>query len=181
MVMKMRYVPILLAGALSGCLSVPNRADSPVPLATNVDLAQFMGYWFVIAHIPPSLDRDAYDAVESYRLEDDGRIATTYRRRHGSHDAKLETSRPTGYVVAGTNNALWGMRFLPLIAAEYRIAHLSPDGAVTIIGRSDLDYVWLMSRSPAMGEADYARYVSLMQSWGYDTSKLERIPHRAKP
>lgn len=173
-----RRSSILVAALLAGCLSVPNRPHSPVPLVPAVDLPRFMGDWYVIAHIPTVLDRSAYNAIETYRLEEDGRVATTYRNRQGGFDGKRKVMTPTGHVIPGTGNALWGMQFVPLVRAEYRIAHLEPDYSVTIIGRSELDYVWLMSRSPMMSEADYRRYERLMSSWGYDTSKLVRVPQR---
>ena len=166
---------LLLLGA---CTSIPLNPTSPVPLAPAVDLPRFMGDWYVIAHIPTFLDRTAHNAVENYKLEDDGRIATTYRNRKGGFDGELKVMTPTGHVVAGTGNALWGMSFVPLVRGEYRVAHLEPDYSVTIIGRSDLDYVWMMSRSPEMSDADYARYTQLIASWGYDMSKLLRVPQR---
>lgn len=154
-------------------------APLPVPLVDSVDLPRFMGDWYVIAHIPPDADRTAHNGVESYRLEN-GRIETTYRRRLGSFDAPIETDTPTGYVEEGTGNALWGMRFywwFPF-KLEFRISHLEPDYSVTIIGRSKRDYVWLMSRTPQMSDADYAKYVALMKSWGYDPAQLVRMPQR---
>lgn len=171
-------IAVLAGLLLQGCLAVPLRPDSPVPLARDVDLPRFMGDWYVIAHIPAFADRDPYNAVESYRLEADGTIATTYTRRDGGFDGEVETATPTGTVIPGTGNALWGMQFFPLVRAEYRIAHLTPDYGVTIIGRSDLDYVWLMSRKPAMSDADYARYLALIGSWGYDLRKVKRVPQR---
>ena len=175
--MMKRLLLCLLPALLAGCLSVPNRPDSPVPLARDVDLPHFMGDWYVIAHIPPSLDLGAQDAVESYAQAGDGEIAITYTRRDGP-GGDLKVSHPEGHVVDGTGNALWGVEFVPFVRAEYRIAYLSPDYAVTIIGRSDLDYVWLMSRSPSMDEAEYQGYVAMMKGWGYDTSHLVRIPHK---
>jgi apolipoprotein D and lipocalin family protein len=151
----------------------------PIPLVPSVDLPRFMGQWYVIGHIPPDSDRDAHNAVERYELRE-GRIETTYRRRPGSFEAQEKIETPTGYVVAGSGNALWGMRFwwwFP-IKLEYRIAHLEPDYSVTIIGRNKRDYVWLMSRTPQMSDADYDRYRVLIADWGYDTSKLVRIPQR---
>lgn len=168
---------LLLAG-LAGCMSVPNKPDSPVPLAKDVDLPRFMGDWYVIAHIPTFNDKDPYNAVENYRLADDGTVATTYTTRKGGFDGKPKKMTPTGHVIPGTGNALWGMQFVPLVRSEYRIAHLEPDYSVTIIGRSERDYAWLMSRKPAMDEADYRRYAALMASWGYDTSRLLKVPQR---
>lgn len=151
----------------------------PVPLAESVDLDRFMGDWYVIAHIPPDADRGAHNAVERYELRD-GRVETTYRRRLGGFDAPEKVEKPVGYIKPGTHNALWGMRFwwwFP-VRLEYRVSHIEPDYSVTIIARSKRDYVWLMSRTPEMSEADYERYRGLIASWGYDTSKLERVPQR---
>lgn len=174
-----RISPLLvLAALLQGCLAVPNRQDSPVPLARDVDLPRFMGDWYVIAHVPAFNDREPYNAVENYRLAEDGSIATTYTTRKGGFDGKPKRMTPTGHVVPGTDNALWGMQFVPLLRAEYRIAHLEPDYSVTIIGRSALDYVWLMSRTPALPPAEVQRYRQLMASWGYDTRKLRFVPQR---
>ena len=48
-----------------------------------VDLERFMGDWYVIANIPTFLEKGAHNAVESYALNDDGTIATTFVFRDG--------------------------------------------------------------------------------------------------
>ena len=72
----MSRVRHLLAGllVLAGCQSPPR---APLPLAQDVDLDRFMGDWYVIAATPTFMDRRAVDAVESYRRDADGSIATT--------------------------------------------------------------------------------------------------------
>ena len=47
-----------------------------------VDLERFMGDWYVIANIPTFIEEGAHNAVESYRLDDDGTIATTFTFRN---------------------------------------------------------------------------------------------------
>ena len=42
-----------------------------------------MGDWYVIANIPTFLEKDAYNAVESYRLDENGVIHTTFRFNKG--------------------------------------------------------------------------------------------------
>lgn len=152
----------------------------PVPLVEDVDLARFMGSWYVIAQITADSDRDAYNAVETYSMNKDGSIATVYRNRQGGFDGPEKTLTPTGYVAEGSNNALWGIRlywWLPF-KLEYRVSYLEPDYSVAIIARSKRDYVWLFSRKPDMSNADLVRYTALIASWGYDSSKLRRVPQR---
>jgi apolipoprotein D and lipocalin family protein len=70
------------------------------------------------------------------------------------------------------------MRFVWPIKADYRIVYLDDDYTKTIIGRQDRDFVWIMARTPTISALDYDQLVSLVESLGYDTSKLERVPQR---
>ncbi len=151
---------------------------TPIPPVDHVDLPRFMGDWYVIANIPTFLERESYDAVETYELRDDGKIQTTFRQRKGSFDAKVDTMRPVGTVREGTNNAIWGMQFVWPIKAEYVIVYVDEDYAQTIIGRSARDYAWIMARTPQISDADYAAHVERLKELGYDTSKLRRVPQR---
>lgn len=160
--------------ALCSCAAAPVR--EPLPLAKKVDLARFMGPWRVIAAIPASLERNAYDAVESYAMNPDGSIATTYTFREGAFDGKPKRYTPRGFVVDKVDNSTWGMRFIWPFKAEYLISYLKEDYSVTIIARSKRDYVWIMARTPSIAEEEYERLVAMVKGWGYDTSRLRRFP-----
>ena len=69
------------------------------------------------------------------------------------------------------------MQFIWPIKAEYRIAYLDENYQRTIIARNARDYVWIMARTPQMSDADYQALVNLVKGWGYDTSKLRKVPH----
>ena len=166
----------LAVAAVAACAT----SKPTLPAVPQVDLPRFMGDWYVIAHIPSRPERDAYDAVESYRLDADGRIRTTYTQRKGSFSAPVETMEPVGTVVEGTNNAVWGMQFVWPIKAEYVIVDLAPDYSRTIIGRSKRDYVWLMARAPQLPEPELQAAIARIKALGYDTSKLRMVPHAAR-
>jgi apolipoprotein D and lipocalin family protein len=57
----------------------------------SVDIQRFMGDWSVIANIPPWIEKGAHNAIESYRLDADGMIATTFTFRKGAFDGPLKT------------------------------------------------------------------------------------------
>jgi apolipoprotein D and lipocalin family protein len=50
----------------------------PIRTVESVDLKRFMGDWYVIACIPTFIETDAFNAVESYKLAEDGTIKTTF-------------------------------------------------------------------------------------------------------
>lgn len=163
---------------LGGCSS---PAHPPITLASKVDLPRFMGDWYVIANIPTFIEEGAHNAVESYRLQPDGTIATTFTFRAGSFDGPLKRYQPTGFVLDPTSNAVWGMRFVWPIKADYRIAYLSPDYRQTVIARQARDYVWIMAREPSIPEADYQALLDFVAAQGYDIAKVRRVPQRGSP
>lgn len=156
-----------------------SKKMNEIPLVNQVDLAKFMGDWYVIAVIPTAIETDAYNPVENYRLNDDGTIATTFTFNKGSFDGKTKKYEPVGFVRPNTGNALWGMQFIWPIKAEYRITYLDSTYQTTIIARNARDYVWLMARSPQISDAEYEKLTALIKSWGYDMSKLIKAPQQA--
>jgi apolipoprotein D and lipocalin family protein len=164
-----------LAMMLSACSSAPT-----IPTAKSVDLPRFMGDWYVIANIPTWPERDAYNAVESYKLDPDGSIATTFKFRKGAFDGPEKVMRPRGFVREGTGNAVWGMQFVWPIKAEYLVAYVNADYTQTIIARSALDYVWIMARTPTLLPDDYARLEQRVRDLGYDVSALQKVPQEGK-
>jgi apolipoprotein D and lipocalin family protein len=146
---------------------------------SHVDLERFMGDWYVIANIPTFLEKNSYSAIESYRLDDDGTIATTFTFRDGSFDGPVKTYRPRGFIRDRESNAVWGMQFIWPIKAEYLILYLNDDYTQTVIGRSKRDYVWIMARTASIPSDDYQRIIAFLDGVGYDTSKIQRVPQLA--
>lgn len=169
----MKAAFLVLAFALSGCAAMP-----PLKLAEKVDLPRFMGDWYVIASIPTFLEKGAHNAVESYRLEPDGRIATTFTFRKDGFDGEEKRMTPTGFVLDRESNAVWGMQFVWPIKADYRIVHVAPDYSTTVIAREKRDYAWIMARQPAIPEAQYRSLLGLLAAQGYDISKVRKVPQR---
>ena len=172
-----RLFAIMLSAllTLAGCQSTPR---APLPTVPRVDLQRFMGDWYVIANIPTYIEKGAHNAVESYRLDADGTIATTFTFRAGAFDGPEKRYTPRGYVLERESNAVWGMQFIWPIKADYRIVYLSGDYSQTVIARQARDYLWIMARAPSIPDADYERIVELVGRLGYDTSRIQRVPQR---
>lgn len=164
--------------ALSVVLLMSGCATEPEELATvdYVDLDRFMGDWYVIANIPTVIEKGAHNAVENYSMNDDGSIATRFTFRKDSFDGKEKEYNPKGFVTDTESNAVWGMRFIWPIKADYRVIYLDDDYSVTIIGRNKRDFVWIMAREPEMSDIRYDELVEFIESVGYDIAELRRVP-----
>ena len=92
-------VSALSLAVLAGCASAPDPNLKPVALVAKVDLPRFMGDWYVIANIPTSIEKGAHNAKDSYRLDADGTIATTFSFNADGFDGAYKTYHSRGYVV----------------------------------------------------------------------------------
>ncbi|MCG6939313.1 MAG: lipocalin family protein [Gammaproteobacteria bacterium] len=156
--------------------SCSNQPAKPIHTVDYVDLDRFIGNWYVIANIPTFIEKDAYNAIESYARNADGTIATTFTFSQGSADGERKQYNPTGFIVDKQSNALWGMQFIWPFKAEYRVIYLDDAYQTTIIGRSKRDYVWLMSRQSSIDDSSYTELLAFMESQGYDISKVQKVP-----
>lgn len=167
---------LVAAASLAGCQNSPQHG--PIRTAEFVDLARFMGDWYVLGNIPTFIEKDAFNAVESYALAKNGTIDTTFSFRKGGFDGKRKTYHPTGFIRDHQSNAVWDMQFIWPLKAEYRVLFVDPAYQQTIIGRSQRDYVWIMARTPSIPDEQYAKLVAMAVAEGYDATTIRRVPQR---
>ena len=140
---------------------------------SNIDLERFMGSWYVIANIPTFAEREAVNPVEHYRLNDDGTIATTFTFNKTHSEGTAKTLKMTGYANNEPNNGIWRMQWIWPIKADYRIAYLDDTYQFAIIGRNKRDYLWVMSRVPAIEEPKLEELLNIAVSLGYERTKIQ--------
>lgn len=174
--MPRRLAVPAIALLVAACASAPQRALPQLSLARDVDLARFMGDWYVIAAIPTVFERHAFNPMDRYSIAPDGTIATTYSYNAGTPDGPRRSMTSAGFVVPGSGNAVWEQQYVWPFRADYRIAYLDPDYTQVVVAREARDYVWIMARTPTIADASLARLTAFVAAQGYDASRLERAP-----
>jgi apolipoprotein D and lipocalin family protein len=139
----------------------------------NLDLKRFMGTWYVIASQPTYLEKDAFNPIENYVLNDDGTITTTFTFTKGQADGTARTLGMTGFVGDEPNNGVWAMQWIWPIKADYRIAYLDESYDYAIIGRNKRDYVWLMSRYPNVRSHKLEDLLKIAVNLGYERKNIK--------
>lgn len=151
----------------------------PINPVAHVDLSRFMGKWHVIATIPTVFEKNAYNAVETYKLQPDGNIDTTFHFLNGGFDKPEKSIHSTGFVKEGSGNAVWGVRVFWPIKAQYIVAYLKDDYSQTIVARDARDYTWIMARTPTISEADYDALLAKVKGWGYPMNNVRKVPQQS--
>lgn len=166
---------------LQGCNSMDKNLP-PQPTVERVELPRFMGKWYVIASIPTSFEKGAFNATEIYTWnESKKRIDVDFKFNKDGFDGKVKSIPQTAWVYNEKTNSEWRVRpFWPLSFA-YLIVDLASDYSDTIIGVPSRNYVWIMAREPQISDKRYEELVAKVKSLGYDLSKLQRVPQRPLP
>jgi apolipoprotein D and lipocalin family protein len=171
--MKKFFILFLLT--LTACSIQQKKSIEPV---SEIQLDAFMGDWYVLAHIPALIEKNAFNAIESYKyIEEKQEIETTFTFNHSDYDGPQKIYKPKGYIVPGTNNAVWGMQFIWPIKAQYIIAYIDEGYQNTIVARNKRDYLWFMSRKSDMTTEKKQWIYKKTEELGYDKNILRFVPH----
>lgn len=171
--MKKFFILFLLT--LTACSIQQKKSIEPV---SEIQLDAFMGDWYVLAHIPALIEKNAFNAIESYKyIEEKQEIETTFTFNHSDYDGPQKIYKPKGYIVPGTNNAVWGMQFIWPIRAQYIIAYIDEGYQNTIVARDKRDYLWFMSRKSDMTTEKKQWIYKKTEELGYDKNMLRFVPH----
>jgi len=154
-----------------GCAS-----NAPLPVPDHVKLDQFMGRWYVQGYTPIVVDKQAHNAIEHYRLDEDEKIQTTYQFRDGGFDGELKTYTPVGWVYDESTNAEWRMQFFWPFRSDYIIIHVDADYSETIVAHPGRSYAWIMTREPELSDANYERLLEKLVAVGYELEGIKRLP-----
>ena len=176
----MRRLTLLALIAALGCAGIVPRTDAQPPIrpVAQLDLSRFMGRWYVIASIPTRFESHAWNAVETYALQPDGNVYTSFRFNNGAADGPVKHIHSIGYVQPGTGNAVWGVQVFWFLKAQYIVAYLKPDYSEMIVARDARDYTWVMARTPTVSATDWDTLTTRLKTLGYDLSKLRRVPQQ---
>lgn len=174
---------ILLSGlslamlGLTACSTMPKKPPLvPVP---HVELASFMGDWYVVANIPYFAERDCVASVESYALLPDGNIDTVFTARKPDFDGKQIRVKTLGIVKNKQTNAEWQVQPIWPIRIAYLVIDLDPNYQFAVIGHPSRNYAWILSRTPKLPDATFDGILRRMAAQGYDTSRVAKVPQLA--
>lgn len=164
--------PALLASllALAACISL---AESGPPPATvpRVDLARYAGVWYEIARFPNSFqDRAGCEATRAiYMPNADGTVGVlnTCRGADGAERRAEGWARATD-----ASNARLRVTFFWPFFGDYWVIGLDPDYRWAVVGSPGRDYLWILSRTPALPAGAYSEALAVIRREGFDTTRL---------
>jgi apolipoprotein D and lipocalin family protein len=156
-----------LAGATG---SSPKDELEVVP---SVDLSRYVGQWYEIARLPNRFEKKCADSVTAtYTLRSDGNIEVVNRCRKAS--GEFTTARGKAKIVDKKTNARLKVTFFWPFYGDYWILDVGPNYEYAVVGDPSRDYLWILSRTPQIGETLYHQLLTKMAARGFKTDRMIR-------
>lgn len=153
-------------------------SDRPVRTVSSLDLERYAGRWYEVARYPNRFQKScAGEVTANYERLEDGRVRVVNRCRRA--DGSVNQAEAVAQVVEGAANARLKVRFapgwlsfLPFVWANYWVIGLADDYRWAVVATPDRKYLWILSRTPQMSEADRTAADAIIEDNGFDLSRL---------
>jgi apolipoprotein D and lipocalin family protein len=149
---------LLTAVSLTGCTAVPNG----VRVVAGFELDRYLGTWYEIAR---------------YRMRDGGGVSVVNR---GYNVAKGKWQEATGkaYFVGESNLGQLKVSFFGPFYGGYNIIELDKDNyQYTLVAGPDRDYLWILSRTPELGNDVLSALVNKAEALNFPVDELIYVDH----
>lgn len=173
--------------------SSPGPTLAPLQALPALDVASYMGTWYQVLWIPNRFQKQCVsDTAATYRDLGNGTVEVTNRCRtaDGRSDSVVGVARPPAEVARIEAGKLQPARlevsFLPAWLrwtgigwGAYWVVDLAPDGRYAIVSEASREYLWVLSRKPALTAEDEAAVKATLTRLGFDLAKVQPHPHGA--
>jgi lipocalin len=161
--MKKMFFMALAAMFLSAC----DATEIDNSTVKSVDLNRYVGRWYEIAKFDHIFERGLDFAMANYTLREDGKIDVL---NTGVKDGRAKDAKG----IAKTTNisGLLKVSFFGPFYSDYRILMLDTNYQYVLVGGSNENYLWILSRTPQLDDATRSLILAEAEKRGYNTSKL---------
>lgn len=154
----------LLTLTLCSSLSPQDKLDNST--VGKVDLDRYSGVWYEIARKPHFFEKGMTNVKTTYTLRPDGKIDV---RNEGLKNGKTKVTKGK----ARTTDVPGQLKVTFFVfPAEYNIMELAPDYSYAVIGGSNDNYLWILSRTPTMDAELLEGIYTRLRQRGYDLEDL---------
>lgn len=153
---------------LSACTGIP-KGITPVE---GFETDKYLGTWYEIARLDHGFERGLDNVTATYSLRGDGGIKVL-NRGYEIKKSEWDNAEGKAYFVDSADTGHLKVSFFGPFYASYVIFDLDKKSySQAYISGNSKKYLWYLSRTPTVTEAEKARFVKMATSKGFDTDAL---------
>jgi apolipoprotein D and lipocalin family protein len=177
---KITLVCAALLAALAGCASIP-AGLGPLRVVGTVDPQRYIGRWYEVARFQHGFESDIVGATAEYSLNADGTIAVVNSGFKKTLDGAYSEVKAVARIPDPAQPARLKVKFFGLFESDYLIFGLdSASYSWALVGEDSRDYLWFLSRTPAIDDALFEQMKGMAEAQGYKLDKLYKVPQKER-
>lgn len=165
---RIRVILVLAVGFLAGCTGVP-EGIRPVQ---NLEVDRYLGTWYEIARLDHSFEEGLSRVSAEYELKEDGSIVVT-NRGYDAGEGRWSEAEGRAVFVDDRKSGHLKVSFFGPFYSSYVVFELDRQGYdYAYITGYNRDYLWFLSRTPTVSDAQMANFREGARAEGFDLSEL---------
>ncbi|MHC1705535.1 MAG: lipocalin family protein [Tenuifilaceae bacterium] len=169
------FLSLIALLIITSCDNNAKTQSLSMKTVKNVDLKRYMGVWYEIARFPHSFEKGLVGVSATYTLKENGKVEVLNQGYKGTLDGKLKKAKGFAKVPNPSEPGRLMVYFFWPFGGEYLILDLDENYQHVLVGSSNLNYLWILSRNPKMEDSTYNDLVNKAKLLGFDTSKLDLV------
>ena len=168
-----KLATLLVAVLLSGCTGIPDG----VTAVRGFELERYLGTWYEIARLDHRFERGLSSVTATYSLRADGGV-DVLNRGYNTATETWDEAQGKAYFVDEPDVGRLKVSFFGPFYGGYNIVELDQeDYRYALVAGPTRSYLWILARSPALGEATLAALVDTAARLGFATDELIYVEH----
>jgi len=170
-VMKSSLICALMLFLFTGCTQ-----KLPVPPVDNFDLNSYLGKWYEIARLDHSFERGLTQVTAEYSRREDGGVRVL-NRGFSSKKGTWSDAEGKAYFASSPQTGWLKVSFFGPFYSPYVIFYLDPQYQYAYVAGPDLNYLWLLSRTPSVPARVYQHFLTTAEESGFAVNQLIKVEH----
>ncbi|QXB56169.1 lipocalin family protein [Aeromonas sp. FDAARGOS 1415] len=160
----------MLALLVSACTGIPQGHQVVRPFY----LDRYLGTWYEIARLDHGFERGLNRVTATYSLRDDGGVRVINRGQEP--DGSWREAEGRAYFLGAKDEGRLKVSFFGPFYGSYNV--LATDYELALVSSYNLQYLWLLSRTPEPPDAGVQALITRARALGFDTNALIRVSQR---
>jgi len=157
---------------LLGCVRIPNGIEPVV----NFDVNRYLGIWYEIARLDHSFERGLTRVTAEYTRGENDYIKVL-NRGYDPVNNKWKEAVGRAYFVSDPDIGRLKVSFFGPFYGGYNIIALDQEYSYSLVCGPNLNYLWILSRTPRMDEKVLEALIEKAEKFGFATEKLILVNH----
>jgi apolipoprotein D and lipocalin family protein len=162
----------VIALAFNSCATIPKGAKAVQPF----DQEKYLAKWYEVARLDFRFEKGLSNVTATYSLRPDGLINVD-NKGFDTKKGVWKESVGKAKFAGPANEANLKVSFFGPFYAPYNVIAIDDNYQYALVAGKNLDYLWILSRTPTIPATVRTAYLKQAQNLGYDIHQLVWTKH----